>query len=519
VGQLQQLVNQHGSSMDYIHLSAAVNMLGSWQRDGNISSSRQQTQVQRLVADIQQLLVPKVLSQCGCFALAQLVWGLGLLGHTGSGLFAACLNQFLLRLDDNRKAMAVSSVLYGVAKSGWQLKPQQLQQLLAAAMRLQFDLYPQAAGNIMWAVATMWPCLRKQLSLHQQQQQVLQQLQPLMLFLATEPASADSQEIANSLWACAQLRSYPAELFAALDSQQQWDRLLPAMNGQALSNTALACAVLDHRDEQLLARLLQQALHQQSVSSSSSMQFTTQCVCNLCWSVAVLDLQRLASSVVELLHQANRKQQWADFAPESTMQLQQVHQWLLDRQLVGGRGLAGALTEQQLQQCSTAVREQLVVSAAEPPSEMQQQVFTVVQQLTSAGALLWQQSPQQEQLSVPDAAGLIDIAGVTADGVLLAIEVDGPFHFLWPDRRLDGTTQHRNRVLAARGYAVVSIPYYKWGNCNGSRERQQYLLQLTKEALKSWKQHHPQRTPAAAHRSSTAHIGKAKHRQKRPRGS
>jgi hypothetical protein len=530
VRKLQQLVNQHGSSMDYIHLAAAVNRLGTWQRDGIISC--QQKQVQQLLGDIEQLLVPKVLEQCGCFALAQLVWGLGLLTHTSSGLFAACLKQFMMRLEDSagsRKAMDVSNVLVGVAKSGWQLKPQQLQQLLAAAVRLLLGNDHQAAANTMWAVATMWAYLSKQLSLQQQQQQqVLQQLHPLVLFLANELALASCQDIANSLWACAELSLYPAELFAALDSKKQWDRLLPAMTGQALSNTALACAVLDHKDEQLLAGLLQQALQRQSSSSSSSMQFSQQWVCNLCWSVAVLDLQRLAGSVVELVHQANRQQQCTNFSPEPAMQLQQVHHWLLDRQLRGGRGLAGALTEQQLQQCSTAVSAEHERSAAKPPSALQQQVFAALQQLTAAEALLWQQPPQQEQLAVPDGACLIDIAGVTADGVWLAIEVDGPTHFLWPDRRLDGRTQHRNRVLAARGYAVVSVPYYTW-EFQGLHERQQHLLQLIKEALISWKQQHPQHMPAAstaaptvtsaAHRSSTTHIGKAKHRQKRPRGS
>jgi hypothetical protein len=370
VGQLQQLVRQHGSSMDFIHLAAAVNRLGTWQRDDKISGSQQQTQVQQLVADIEQLLVPKVLEQCGCFALAQLVWGLGLLCHTGSGMFAACLNQFMLRLDASEKAMDVSNVLYGVARSGWQLKPQQLQLLLTAAVGLLSKHDHQAAANSVWAVATMWPYFSTQLSLLQQQQ-VLKQLQPMLLFLAKEVAVASTQQIANSLWACAQLKIHPAELFAALASQQQWYRLLPAMNGQEMSNTALACAVLDHRDEQLLARLLQQALRQQSSSCSSSMQFSQQCVCNLCWSVAVLDLKRLAGSVVELVSQANRQHQWAGFVTESATQLQQVHQWLVDRQLVGGRGLAGALTEQQLQQCSKVVREQHNISAAEPPSALQ----------------------------------------------------------------------------------------------------------------------------------------------------
>jgi hypothetical protein len=457
------------------------------------------------------------------------VWGLGLLEHASSGLFAACLDRFVLRLNDDKelKAKTLSNVLYGVARSGWQLEPQQLQQLLAAAVRLHLDLDTQAAANIMWAVATMWPYLSKQLSL-QQHQHVLQQLQQLVQFLANAIASADSQHIANSLWACAQLRFYPAELFAAVDRQQQRGRMLPATNEQDLSHTALACAVLNHRDEKLLDWLLQQALRHQSSSSSSRMKLSEQSVSNLCWSVAVLDLQRVAGSVVELVRQANRQQQWASFATESASQLQQVHQWLLDGQLVGGRGLAGALTEQQLQQCSTAVSAEHDRSAAEPPSDLQQQVFAAVQQLTTAGALSWQQGPQQEQLAAPDGACLIDIAGVTADGVRMAIEVDGPTHFLWPDRKLDGRTQHRNSVLAARGYAVVSVPYYTW-EFKGLHERQQHLLQLIQAALESWKQHHPQHTPAAssaaptvtaaAHRSSTTHMGKAKHRQKRPQGS
>jgi hypothetical protein len=57
VGKLPQLVYQHGSSMDFIHLAAAVNRLGIWQRDDLISGSQQQTQVHQLVADIEQLLV------------------------------------------------------------------------------------------------------------------------------------------------------------------------------------------------------------------------------------------------------------------------------------------------------------------------------------------------------------------------------------------------------------------------------------------------------------------------------
>ncbi|WIA28064.1 hypothetical protein OEZ86_010649 [Tetradesmus obliquus] len=89
-----------------------------------------------------------------------------------------------------------------------------------------------------------------------------------------------------------------------------------------------------------------------------------------------------------------------------------------------------------------------------------------------------------EQLAQPDGACVIDVAGVTADGVRLAIEVDGPFHFLWPDMRLDGSSQHRNRVLAARGYAVVSVPYFELYHLNGA-DQKQYLLQLINKAIQA----------------------------------
>jgi hypothetical protein len=166
---------------------------------------------------------------------------------------------------------------------------------------------------------------------------------------------------------------------------------------------------------------------------------------------------------------------------EELSQLHQVHLWLLDRQLVGGRGLAGALTQQQLQQCSGAWKEQLQATAADPPSAIQQQVFAALQQLTAAGQLSWQQPPAMEQLAVPDGACLIDIAGVTADGVRLAIEVDGRTHFLWPDRRLDGSSQHRNRMLAVRGYAVIGVPYYEWNRRADTKRQQQQQLRPNSE--------------------------------------
>jgi hypothetical protein len=93
--------------------------------------------------------------------------------------------------------------------------------------------------------------------------------------------------------------------------------------------------------KQLLTLLLQQAVHQQS-SSSSSMKLSEHSFFNLCWSVAVPDLQRLASSVVELVRQANKQQQWVDFAPKSTVSCSRCTSGCWMGSWWGSGGLAGA---------------------------------------------------------------------------------------------------------------------------------------------------------------------------------
>uniref|UniRef100_A0A383V6H2 RAP domain-containing protein n=1 Tax=Tetradesmus obliquus TaxID=3088 RepID=A0A383V6H2_TETOB len=528
VTQLQQLVQQHGSSVNYIHMAAIVNTLGNWQQQGKLRCGMQQQQVvQQLLADVDSLLLP------GCWISRQhdidrsqqpanVLYGAAKAEWQMEPGQAQQLLAALVRLLPGAEPQHVANSLWAAAELGQAPTEQQLQQLLAALVRLLPDAKPQHVANSLWAVATMggkvqmqqlqlllqhlasrlaeaspqgvsnslWAVAKfaEQLADEQQQQvQQSQQLQHLLAGLTRKLAAANPQDVANSLWVCSQLRVYPAELFAAMDGQQQWGRLLPAMTGRNLANTALACAVLGHRDERLLAGLLQHALQLQT--RSSGQQLNIQNVCNLCWSVAVQDAQQLAGSVVQLAQAAaSSQQQWREFKTEDLMQLHQVHLWLLDGQLVGGRGLAGALTQQQLQHCSDACSESHQTRATQPPSAFQQQVFATLQQLTAAGQLSWQQQPAMEQLAQPDGACLIDIAGVTAGGVRLAIEADGPTHFLWPDRRLDGRSQHRNRVLAARIQVVVSVPYFEWDDLKGARQKQQYLLQLLNRAIQQQQQ-------------------------------
>ena len=210
--------------------------------------------------------------------------------------------------------------------------------------------------------------------------------------------------------------------------------------------------------------------------------FTAQGFSNLCWAVAVLDLQQCVPEVLQLARAAS--QQWdRGVAAEGLQQLHQAHLWLLDAGLPatpGQQGLAGCLTAQQLQECRASWEQSLDdETAVADASQLQRSVLSALQRLPAS---TWQQAPAMEQRTA-DGAFSIDIAAVTAAGQQLAIEVDGPSHFVRPGRALNGPTQARNRALEARGYRVLIVPWWEWDALEGDKQRQQaYLVELLQRA-------------------------------------
>ena len=59
----------------------------------------------------------------------------------------------------------------------------------------------------------------------------------------------------------------------------------------------------------------------------------------------------------------------------------------------------------------------------------------------------------------------------------IALEVDGPTHYLH-DGRSNGSTQLRNRMLAAHGWRVVVVEYRTWGELKTQAQREEYLRRL-----------------------------------------
>ena len=344
------------------------------------------------------------------------------------------------------KPQEISNAVWGVAKMGQQVPAKQLTQLVGAMLGKAQEIVPQSISNLIWGIATMG------------QQVPVKPLSELLTILASKLGNSKPQEVANTIWGVASLQPqpfFPAVLLEA-EAKQAILSMVPAMIPQDLANIALACGWLSYKDDKLLPALFdtaRQALTGVCGTSNSTSGPNSQELANMCWAAAVLDMQQLISHVEQFA--AAVSSIWLEAAAEEKHQLYQVHMWLLDQQ-GNSRGLSACLTEQQLHGCREQWQKQLLAATSANASSAQRAVFEAAQHLQGLSCL-----PQQEAVTA-DGLHSIDVLVVTAEGMKVAIEVDSAHHFRQPDLQPTGSTQWRNRSLAARGYVVVSVPYWEW---------------------------------------------------------
>jgi len=421
LSELEQVEQQFGDMFDYIHISTAFT------RCGHLASraAAQSTSFHPLLPRLWHCLQPQ-LDDCDSQALGNIVWACGKAGYANADLLDSCIAR-LLEKAAAAKPQALANAVYSASllqEHGYKINEQQALQLVVALMQKRQDATPQALANTLWAAATMG------LQLHKQQAQ---------------------------------------QLVAALVQQRE------QANPQNLSNTALALAILGLHYAQLFAALT-------AAAKPKVQQFNAQDLSNMCWAVAVADQQQLVEEVVALVRRVGSAGMWSSTVAESLRQLYQVHLWLLDVQAIGSRsGLAGALSPAQLRQCRGAWEQQLDKTAQQRRTQLEQEVYQCcAQQLHS---LL---TDCRQAARTQDGALRIDVvAPHTASRKRLAIEADGPTHFLRPGRQVTGETVACNRALAARGYVVVSAPYWEWDELRKNTEGQAaYLTRKIEAALK-----------------------------------
>jgi hypothetical protein len=228
------------------------------------------------------------------------------------------------------------------------------------------------------------------------------------------------------------------------------------MGAQALANTAWALATLGHADGDFMVALLKAAEPQLR-------NFKPQELANTAWALATLGHKDDAFMAAVLQQAAGMA---LDLNAENLKQLFMCMLWLEDQH----SGVA--VPEQMAGACKRAWMEE----RHDPtPSRVQLEVLAVVRQLPGCSGATCEQATDDGLFS-------IDIAVQLPDSSRLAVEVDGPSHFLNnTPSRLDGATLLRNRLLEARGWRVVSVPVMTGWVPHARRGQQaarDYLLSL-----------------------------------------
>ncbi|EOD07737.1 hypothetical protein EMIHUDRAFT_218288 [Emiliania huxleyi CCMP1516] len=145
-------------------------------------------------------------------------------------------------------------------------------------------------------------------------------------------------------------------------------------------------------------------------------------------------------------------------------QLEQLlHQWQLWLSLERGvDGQQHLLSESQRKLCCDAMQGTEVTI-----SRLQRSV---------AAALASVHSGFEKEHLEPRTGYSLDLALPSSR---VAIEVDGPSHFMLPDgrgvRRPNGPTLLKRRLLAAAGWRLISVPFYEWDGVATANGQQTYL--------------------------------------------
>jgi hypothetical protein len=398
VVQLSDVFNEWGGSFNYIHAAAALNRFAKLSRRGqgaqllqvlvprwlqllpeaegracanvlwacvNLSKQRQQVEaiweptwaafMQHVEAQSEEALVPQ--------HLANAVYAAAQLRKQPTAAELQLLMQAFLRPEmlASAKAQEIANVAWALGQlsqaRGWQggVSEQDVQQLLGEQqLRVVADGNPQAVSNVLLGLANMaagpTPLIGRTFA-----QQCSRQLLSLV---NVSVSSSGPQHLTNTMWSTAKL-GLPADVFVtkAVQVAPVW---VPNSVSKDLTQAAQACAMLQYRDEAFLSLLLQRATgllkQQQRVQGKAargsqvlSAADRVNLVALLAAAVAQLDMRQLAGAARDLVASSGVGQQ-AKIHVVHPRRLWVIHAWLLQHQLLDGRGLTGLVTEQQLRQ-------------------------------------------------------------------------------------------------------------------------------------------------------------------------
>ena len=264
------------------------------------------------------------------------------------------------------------------------------------------------------------------------------------------------QGFANAIYACGQLGITPPADWL----QRFWHASGPRLGEfvpQGLSNVLLACAKLDIRPPPGWLQSFS-GLFERSLPNASRQDLS-----NTALSLTTLGLWELPlwRSLWEQLYSSLPRNP-ADWSAENKLNARQLYQ-AYQAAAAERRGLLSAPDPEVL----AAARKSWIDGMDDRSSRLHADVSACLRRMGVAHANeRWCERAERS----------IDIA-IDGAGTPVALEVDGPSHFL-QDGRQDGSTQLRNRMLAAHGWRVAVVYYRAWNALKTDAQREEYLRRL-----------------------------------------
>jgi len=349
--------------------------------------------------------------------LSNTAWSFATAGHAAPTLFDALALEAALHVS-SFTPQNLANTAWGFATAG-RAAPALFDAIAAEAARHVHHFNPQNISNTTWAFATAGraaPALFDAIAAEAAQR--MRDFKP--------------QEMANTAWSFATAGYAAPALFDAIAAEAA--RRVRDFDPQALANTVWAFATAGRAAPALFNAIAAEA-------AQRVRDFNPQALANTAWAFAVMDALPIDSSLFDQRFACRCEALAHEFSAEH---LRQLHQWRL--WYAGERGCSDALPEAALlARCAAAFRDVEVTV-----SRLQSQVAETV---TSFGM------PVQEEVVVAEGYSL-DIVVDCGGGRLIAIEVDGPSHFVGRDPT--GSTLLKRRQLQHLGWRLVSVPYWEW---------------------------------------------------------
>ena len=416
-------------------------------------------------------------------AVSNMAWAFATQNHDAPELFEALAEQ-LVREREHFHPQGLAITTWALATVNHQASEQLQQAIVHESTRRIDEFNQQGLSNLAWAMCQIGTTPAPQLydAIARQCLEVLD--------------TFNQQGLANLLWAFAK-QSQPADaLFhAAIPTVVH---AAEEMTTQSLVSIVWSYAVLGYAPPALFRPFA-------TIAKKRLEELSPQGLSNLAWAFAVADVDgeevdhlfedgAFVERVAVVIGETGAYSSEGSTAFEHVRQLHQWELWREDRATSARRAGEGVVWPSLPEEFRMEVAETFARQVGRP-SEFQRQVYKILEELgmepeeevtSSLGYsldIVVKPTPEvcsvevsstsdendDDNESVPHicseqtkAGELTPVFPGDASPDLIAIEVDGPSHFLYKSVRPTGSTIIKRRQLQRAGWRLIPVPYFEW---------------------------------------------------------